>query len=68
MLACLINGQRQAEITDVPVPRLHPGEVLIKLAAAGICGTDVEKVHGAYGLGGLLGHEVSGTIASLERR
>ena len=65
MLACLINGQRQAEITDVPVPRLHPGEVLIKLAAAGICGTDVEKVHGAYGLGGLLGHEVSGTIASL---
>ncbi len=65
MLACLINGQRQAEITNVPVPRLHPGEILIKLAAAGICGTDIEKVHGAYGLGGILGHEVSGTIASV---
>src|SRR2546427_7297975 len=65
MLACLINGQRQAEITDVPVPRLQPGEVLIKLAAAGICGTDIEKVHGAYGPGGILGHEVSGTIASV---
>jgi L-iditol 2-dehydrogenase len=65
MLACLINGQRQAEITDVPVPRLQPGEVLIKLAAAGICGTDIEKVQGAYGPGGILGHEVSGTIASL---
>src|SRR6266581_1215075 len=65
MLACLINGQRQAEITDVPVPRLHPGEVLIKLAVAGICGTDIEKVHGAYGPGGILGHEVSGTIARL---
>src|SRR5205807_3700865 len=62
MLACLINGQRQAEITDVPVPRLQPGEVLIKLAAAGICGTDIEKVRGAYGPGGILGHEVSGTI------
>ena len=65
MLACLINGQRQAEITDVPVPRLQPGEVLIELAAAGICGTDIEKVHGGYGPGGILGHEVSGTIASV---
>ena len=38
---------------------------MIKLAAAGICGTDIEKVHGAYGPGGILGHEVSGTIASV---
>src|SRR5713101_5412380 len=65
MLACLINEQGHAEITDVPVPRLRPGEVLIKLAAAGICGTDIEKIHGAYGPGGILGHEVSGTIASI---
>jgi L-iditol 2-dehydrogenase len=65
MLACLINGPGHAEIKEVPVPRLQPGEVLIKLAAAGICGTDIEKVHGAYGPGGILGHEVSGTIASV---
>jgi L-iditol 2-dehydrogenase len=65
MLAFLINGQGHAEITEVPVPRLQAGEVLIKLAAAGICGTDIEKVHGAYGPGGILGHEVSGTIASV---
>src|SRR6267378_7037724 len=65
MLACLINDQGHAEVTEVPVPRLHAGEVLIKLAAAGICGTDIEKVHGAYGPGGILGHEVSGTIASV---
>ena len=65
MLACLINGQGHAEMREVPTPRLQPGEVLIKLASAGICGTDIEKVHGAYGPGGILGHEVSGTIASL---
>src|SRR5256712_14200959 len=68
MLACLINGQGQAEIKDLLVPRLLPGEVLIKLAYAGICGTDIEKVHGAYGPGGILGHEVSGTIESLGER
>jgi len=50
---------------EVPIPKLQPGEVLIKLASAGICGTDIEKVHGAYGPGGILGHEVSGTIESL---
>src|SRR2546427_9501576 len=65
MLACLINGQGHAEVKEVPTPRLQPGEVLIKLASAGICGTDIEKVHGAYGPGGILGHEVSGTIVSL---
>ena len=65
MLACLINGQGGAENKEVPIPRLHPGEVVIKLVAAGICGTDIEKVHGAYGPGGILGHEVSGTIASV---
>ncbi|TMI30462.1 zinc-binding dehydrogenase [Candidatus Bathyarchaeota archaeon] len=65
MLACLINGEGHAEVKEVPTPRLQPGEVLIKLASAGICGTDIEKVHGAYGPGGILGHEVSGTIASL---
>src|SRR3989475_2773205 len=65
MLACLINGPGHVEITEVPVPRLQSGEVLIKLAAAGICGTAIEKVHGAYGPGGILGHEVSGTSASV---
>ncbi|OLD14095.1 MAG: hypothetical protein AUI97_02630 [Crenarchaeota archaeon 13_1_40CM_3_52_17] len=68
MLACLINGQGHAEIKEVPTPKLQPGEVLIKLAYAGICGTDIEKVHGAYGPGGILGHEVSGTIESLGER
>jgi L-iditol 2-dehydrogenase len=65
MLACLISRQGLAEVAEVPVPRLQPGEVLIKLASAGVCGTDIEKVHGAYGPGGILGHEVSGTIASV---
>ena len=62
MQACLINSQGKVGIENVPVPRPGPGEVLIKLAAAGICGTDIEKAHGGYGPGGILGHEVSGTI------
>ena len=62
MKACLINAKGQVGVEDVPVPELRPGEVLVKLGAAGVCGTDIEKAHGGYGPGGILGHEVSGTI------
>ena len=62
MQACLINDKGHVGIESVPIPDIMPGEVLVRLVAAGICGTDVEKAHGGYGLGGILGHEVSGTI------
>lgn len=62
MQACLINDNGQVGMEDVPIPVLGRGEVLIKLEAAGICGTDIEKAQGGYGSGGILGHEVSGTV------
>ena len=65
MLACLINNQGHVGIENVPIPSPGTGEAVIKLASAGICGTDIEKAHGAYGRGGKLGHEVSGTIERL---
>ncbi len=49
-------------LEEVPTPHVGPGDVLIRLKAAGICGTDLEKIHGSYGPGGILGHEVSGII------
>lgn len=67
MQACLINEKGKVGIENVSVPTLRPGEVLIKLAAAGICGTDIEKAHGGYGPGGILGHEVSGTIEQISQ-
>ena len=62
MQACLINDKGTVGIEDVPIPALGRGEVLIRLEAAGICGTDIEKARGGYGSGGILGHEVSGTV------
>jgi len=35
------------------------------MRAGGICGTDLEKIHGGYGPGGILGHEVSGVIEEI---
>ncbi|HZD13460.1 MAG TPA: zinc-binding dehydrogenase, partial [Candidatus Binatus sp.] len=62
MLACLLEAPKRAVLKQVPIPRVGPGEVLVKLNVAGICGTDVEKLDGGLGPGGILGHEVSGTV------
>src|SRR5271156_7025170 len=68
MKALLLSKYRQLEITDLPVPEPGPDEVLIRVAACGICGSDV---HGYDGSSGrrippiVMGHEAAGTIAAL---
>jgi threonine dehydrogenase-like Zn-dependent dehydrogenase len=44
-----------------PVPR--PGESLVKIILAGICGTDLELARGYMGFSGILGHEFVGVVA-----
>jgi L-iditol 2-dehydrogenase len=62
MLACFLDGPRKVAVRDVPVPNLATGDILVRMEASGICGTDLEKIEGQLGPGGILGHEVSGTI------
>ena len=62
MLACLLEGPNKITLRKVPVPKLFRGDVLVKMEACGICGTDLEKVDGRLGPGGILGHEATGTI------
>ena len=62
MLACLLKSARHVSVEEVPVPNLSPGDVLLRMKASGICGTDLEKVQGGLGPGGILGHEVSGVV------
>jgi L-iditol 2-dehydrogenase len=65
MLACLLDESNKIKMKEVPVPRLREGDVLVKMEASGICGTDLEKIDGRLGPGGILGHEVSGTVQEL---
>ena len=62
MLACLLNESNKIELRQVPTPQLDKGDALVKMEACGICGTDLEKIDGRLGPGGIIGHEVSGTI------
>lgn len=72
MKAVAINGAGGPEVltmTELPLPKVKAGEVLIKVAAAGINRPDVMQRQGNYpppkGHSELPGLEVSGTIAAL---
>jgi len=56
-------------LADMPAPQPGPGEVLIRVAAAGLNNADLLQAHGSYppppGASTVLGMEVSGTIAAL---
>jgi putative phosphonate catabolism associated alcohol dehydrogenase len=59
-------------IETVTLPSIGPGEILIRVTRANICGSDLHAWHGTFatrGLGGhlptVLGHEMVGSIAAL---
>ncbi len=67
----LTVSTRQFEVVDVPTPNAGIGEVRIKVAAAGVCLSDVHFLEGVLSPGYLtsdhvtLGHEVAGVIDQL---
>jgi L-iditol 2-dehydrogenase len=68
MKALLLSEYNQLEIVDVPMPRPGPDEVLVRVGACGICGSDV---HGFDGSSGrrippiIMGHEAAGTVEAV---
>ncbi len=50
-------------LADVPEPVPGTGEITVRLAACGVCGTDLEKLRGNYRTAGILGHEPVGRVA-----
>src|SRR5713101_2327224 len=66
MRAAVYRGKGRVVVEDVPVPRVAAGEVLIRVAACGICGTDIKKIeHGFVAAPQIFGHEVSGNVVAV---
>ena len=79
MKACVLCDVGRIEVRDVPSPRVSPRNVLLRVAAVGICGTDTHIFggHANYNTdaGGkkipltvepqILGHEISGVIEEI---
>jgi L-iditol 2-dehydrogenase len=71
MRASVLTGAGSLTVEDRPVPSPEPHEVLVEVAAVGVCGSDVHYYrHGRIGEyvvsePMILGHELSGRIAAV---
>ena len=65
MKSLIAMGPRHVEFGDWEQPSVLPGQVLIEVAACGICGTDLHVYKGmpaAWPVPGIRGHEFAGTV------
>jgi threonine dehydrogenase-like Zn-dependent dehydrogenase len=60
MKAVYFDGEKMTFDKNYPEP--DPGEALIRINLAGICGTDLEIIQGYMKYNGILGHEFVGTV------
>ena len=68
MLALQLTEYRKLQLVDLPVPSPAADEVLIQVAACGICGSDVHGFDGSTGRRIpplVMGHEAAGVIAAV---
>jgi D-arabinitol dehydrogenase (NADP+) len=67
MQAAQIEAPEKARVIEADQPSPGPGEVLIEVASAGICGTDLHIFHGEYEATYPIipGHEFSGLVAAV---
>jgi len=71
MKSLLLSEYNHLDVVDMPVPAVGPDDVLVQVAACGICGSDV---HGYDGSSGrrippiVMGHEAAGTVSAVGER
>ena len=72
MIAAVFHGPGEMEATEVDVPNIGPDEVLVKVGANTLCGTDGRILRGEKTKGvrrpSILGHEFAGHVADVGRR
>ena len=66
MLAAVYRGVNDVRLENVPVPRIGPGEMLVRVHSCGVCGTDLKKIStGSHSAPRIFGHETSGIVAAV---
>ena len=64
MKAVFVKGRNTVSVDDVGKPKMvSDGDVIVRMRACGLCGSDLEKVYGEYGMSSArLGHEPAGEV------
>ena len=62
MKVAMYYNNRDVRLEEIPTPRIGPGELLVKVVASGICGSDVMEWYRIKKAPRVLGHEIAGEI------
>ena len=65
MRAAVYYNNKDIRIEDMPKPKIGPNELLVKVIASGICGSDVMEWYRIKKAPRILGHEIAGEIAEV---
>ena len=65
MKGVVFLGNRRCEVRELPVPKPGHGEVLLRIMATGICGSDLSVYRSATSSDQVRGHEPSGVVEAL---
>ncbi|HEY1374699.1 MAG TPA: zinc-dependent dehydrogenase [Candidatus Binatia bacterium] len=65
MRVAMYYNNRDVRLEEMPVPAIGPGELLVRVKASGICGTDVMEWYRIKKAPLVLGHEIAGEIAAV---
>jgi L-iditol 2-dehydrogenase len=65
MRVAMYYNNRDVRLEEIPTPRIGPGELLVKVLASGICGSDVMEWYRIKKAPRVLGHEITGEIVEV---
>jgi len=69
MRAVVYRGPNDLRVEGVPVPRIGPNDLLVKVAVCGVCPTDIKKIqYGTVPPPRIFGHETAGTIVRVGKK
>jgi len=65
MRVAMYYNNKDVRIEELPIPKIGPGEILVKVKASGICGSDVMEWYRIKKAPRVLGHEIAGEIVEV---
>ncbi|MFA4915645.1 MAG: zinc-dependent dehydrogenase [Syntrophales bacterium] len=65
MRVAMYYNNRDVRLEEIPIPRIGPAEVLVKVITSGICGSDVMEWYRIKKAPLVLGHEITGEVVEV---
>ena len=65
MRVAMYYNNRDVRLEEIPMPQIGPGELLVKVIASGVCGSDVMEWYRIKKAPRVLGHEITGEIVEV---